>query len=218
MTPAQKGRPRLQPDPHVRAAILDAALAIAHEQGVQTLNVAHVLDRAQLSTRAFYRNFDSKDDLVTAMFLELARTEAQRLREHIADKDPVRAVAAWINRRLDFFSSEPMIPSLGHWSLEAHSRFFASPAVVVPALNEILRPLIDEIDRGIRQGQFVDGDPTDEAMSIHGIVWANLVMRWIMGGVDMDSMQPRILGFCLRGLGVADEVVDDVITDVAKPR
>jgi AcrR family transcriptional regulator len=215
MTPGQKGRPRLQPDPQVRAAILDAALAVAHEEGIQTFSVAHVLERAKLSTRAFYRNFDSKDDLVTAMFLAVARSEAARMRESILGTDPIHGVAAWISRRIDSAFDQPIISSFGHWSLEAHSQFFASPAVVVPAFNELLEPLINEIDRGMRLGVFVDGTPAEEAISIHGTVWANLEMHWATGRYDIEGTRRRILGFCLRGLGVAVEVVAGVIADVA---
>jgi AcrR family transcriptional regulator len=218
MIPGQRGRPRLKPDPQVRAAILDAALAIAHEEGVETFGVAQVLDRAHLSTRAFYRHFESKDDLVTAMFLEVARLEAERLRERIAAKDPVRAVAAWIDRRIDSSFDEPIISSFGHWSLEAHSQFFAAPAVVMPAFSEILRPLINEIDRGMRMGLFIGGKPAEEAISIHGTVWANLERHWATGCFDIDGVRRGILGFCLRGLGVAAEVVDEAVSEITLSR
>ncbi len=46
------GRPKLDPDPEVRAAILAAALAIVRDDGVRALAIAQVLARAQLGTRA----------------------------------------------------------------------------------------------------------------------------------------------------------------------
>jgi AcrR family transcriptional regulator len=101
MEAVHRGRPKLEPDPRIQEAILEAALAIAQEDGLGALCVAQVLARTQLSTRAFYRHFDSKDKLVTAMFLETARVEMERLTAEMADQGPVGAVAAWIEGRLD---------------------------------------------------------------------------------------------------------------------
>ena len=77
--PATRRRNKLAPDPGVRRAILAAASKSVREHGVRGLSIAAVLDRAQLSTRAFYRHFESKDQLVAAVFLEMARVEMRRL-------------------------------------------------------------------------------------------------------------------------------------------
>jgi hypothetical protein len=87
---------------------------------------------------------------------------------------------------------------------EAHTQVFSSPELFSPAYGEIVRPLIEQIDRGTRLGLFADGDPVEEAMSIHGVVWANVVRQWATGGCDPDEVRKRVLRFCLRGLGVAD--------------
>jgi AcrR family transcriptional regulator len=71
---------KLEPDARVRRAILTVASKVVREEGVRALSVAEVLARTQLSTRAFYRHFDSKDQLVSAVFLEMARAETLRLR------------------------------------------------------------------------------------------------------------------------------------------
>ena len=95
--PPTRRRNKLAPDPDVRRAIVAAASKSVREQGVQGLSIAAVLDRAQLSTRAFYRHFESKDQLVAAVFLEMARTETRRLRRKMTSAvTAVDAVAAWI--------------------------------------------------------------------------------------------------------------------------
>ena len=94
--PATRRRDKLAPDPDVRRAILVAASESVREQGVRGLSIAAVLERAQLSTRAFYRHFESKDQLVAAVFLEMARVEMRRLkRKMFKAANPVDAVAAW---------------------------------------------------------------------------------------------------------------------------
>jgi len=81
------------------------------------------------------------------------------------------------------------------------------------AYGEVVRPLIEQIDHGTRLGLFADGDPVEEAMSIHGVVWANVVRQWATGTCDPEDVRQRALRFCLRGLGVADNVSAALICD-----
>src|SRR6202790_2392027 len=123
--PPTRRRNRLAPDPDVRRAIVPAASKSVREQGVQGLSIAAVLDRAQLSTRAFYRHFESKDQLVAAVFLEMAHAEKRRLQRKMAKAgNPVEAVAAWIDGRLDLAFDENIKSALRHLSLEATSQRF----------------------------------------------------------------------------------------------
>jgi AcrR family transcriptional regulator len=205
-----RGRPKLDPDPQVRAAILSAAVAIVREEGVRALGISQVLARSQLSTRAFYRHFGSKDQLVTALFLEMAHLEMQRLERGMAGDDPVRAVSAWIDGRLDL-AFDPRIQSdLRALSLEAQSQMFAAPELVAPAYAEMLAPLVEQIERGARLGQFEVADAAAEALSIQGVVWANVERQWATGSCDRGEIRNRVQRFCLRGLGVADPVIDNI--------
>jgi AcrR family transcriptional regulator len=206
------GRPKVDPDPEVRAAILAAALAIVRDDGVRALAIAQVLARAQLGTRAFYRHFDSKDQLIAAMFLEIARSEMERLKEKMAGADPVRAVAAWIDGRLDLAFDAQIQSDLRRMSLEAQSQMFAAPELVATAYAEILGPLVDEVERGARLGLFVDVDPAAEALSIHGVVWASVERQWSTGISDLSDIRQRVQRFCLRGLGVAADLIDEVVS------
>jgi len=211
MEAVHRGRPKLEPNPQIQEAILEAALAIVREGGLDALCVAQVLARTQLSTRAFYRHFDSKEKLVTAMFLEIARAEMERLKEKMHGQGPVGAVVAWIEGRLDLAFDQPV--DARELSLEAYSQIFASPELFSPAYGEVVRPLIEQIDHGTRLGLFADGDPVEEAMSIHGVVWANVVRQWATGTCDPEDVRQRALRFCLRGLGVADNVSAALICD-----
>jgi AcrR family transcriptional regulator len=84
-----------------------AASKSVRARGLRGLGVAAVLEEARPSTRAFYRHFDSKDELVVAVFVEMARVEVLRLRRKMANTaGRVEAVAAWINGRLDLAFDE----------------------------------------------------------------------------------------------------------------
>jgi AcrR family transcriptional regulator len=204
--PTTRRRDKLAPDPGVRRVILAAASESLREQGIRGLSVAAVLDRAQLSTRAFYRHFESRDQLVAAVFLDMAHAETRRLRKRMAKTaDPVEAVATWVDVRLDLAFDEGIKSDLRHLSLEAQSAIFASPELIQPAYTAMLEPLVEQLQRGVAQGVFTDVDPMTEAQSIQGVVWASTERQWATGDLGRAAVREHVLRFCLRGLGVAPE-------------
>jgi AcrR family transcriptional regulator len=202
--PRTRRRDKLGPDPTVRREILAAASTTLRQQGVRGLSIAAVLERAALSTRAFYRHFGSKDELVAAVFLEAARVEQRRLRRRMAAAaTEIEAVAAWIDRRLDLAFDDDTRSDLRRLSLEAQSQTFASPGLVQPAYAEMLKPLSEVLQRGLQRGVFHDIDPVTDAEFIHDVVWAAIDRQWRTGDCDRNDVRERALRFCLRGLGVA---------------
>src|ERR1700760_2446218 len=166
---------------------------------------------AELSTRAFYRHFESKDQLVAAVFLEMARAEKRRLQRKMAKAgDPVEAVAAWIDGRLDLAFDENVKSDLRLLSVEAQSQMFAAPELIQPAFEEMLKPLIEQLNDGLRDGVFHDADPVAEAKSIQGVVWASTEPQWAAANYERSEVRRRALRFCLRGLGVKPEIIADI--------
>jgi AcrR family transcriptional regulator len=201
--PRTRQRDKLPPDPEVRRAIVAAASKSVREQGVRGLSIATVLARVQLGTRAFYRHFESKDQLVEAVFLEMARVEKRRLRRKMRSAaNPIHAVAAWIDGRLDLAFDENIKSDLHYLSSEAQSQMFSSPNLVQPAYTEMLAPLVEALQRGLDDGHFHDIDPATAAQSIQGVVWACTERQWTTGNCDRADTRERIVRFCLRGLGV----------------
>jgi AcrR family transcriptional regulator len=198
----------------VRRAIVEAAAKSVREQGVRGLSVAAVLERAQLSTRAFYRHFDSKDQLVAAVFQEMTRSEVDRLRTKMADAtNPIEAVAAWIDGRFDLAFDEDITAELRQMSLEAQSKAFPSPEMVTPAYGAILEPLIEQLQHGLELGVFKDIVPATAAKSIHGVVWAGTQRQWATNQWSRDEVRGRAVRFCLRGLGVAPPTIEQLTAD-----
>jgi AcrR family transcriptional regulator len=209
--PLKRRRSKLAPDPDTRRAILAAATDSIREHGVQRLSIAAVLQRAALGTRAFYRHFESKDQLVSSVFLEMARTEKRRLRRKMAAANtPVEAVAAWIDVRLDLAFSDHIKSDLRRLSLEAQSQRFTAPGLIQPAYAEMLEPLIEQIQRGLRQGAFHEVDPPSGAQSIQCVVWASTERQWATGDCERAEVRERTLRFCLRGLGVTAEAINRI--------
>ena len=208
------GRRKLAPDPLVRAAILSAATDVVRRKGVGALSIAGVLAKSELGTRAFYRHFASKDELISALFLEMAQREADRLAALMAAApDPVRAVAAWIDGRLDLAIREDIGPELRRMSMEAQSQMAAAPELVGPAYREMLRPLVEQLERGGSAGLFTTADAVGEALSIQGAVWSNVERRWTTERRSPSQLREHVQRFCLRGLGVDPATIDAVLEE-----
>jgi AcrR family transcriptional regulator len=207
----KRRRDKLAPDPDIRRVIVTATSEIVREQGVRGLSVAAVLERAELSTRAFYRHFGSKDELVAAVFHEMAYAEERRLRRRMAKAaNPVEAVAAWIDGRLDLAFDEKIKSDLRRLSLEAQSQMFAAPELIQPAYEEMLKPLIEQLHRGLILGVFHDIDPVTDAQAIQGVVWASTERQWAAGDCQRAEVRQRAVRFCLRGLGVTPESIAEI--------
>jgi len=203
-TVVRRRRKKLDPDPGVRDSLVSAAAEIIRGEGIASVNVARVLDRAGLSTRAFYRHFDSKDALVSAVFRQMARIEVRRLkRKMAATSNPVDAVVAWIDGRLDLAFNEQIRSDLRRMSLEAQAQMFAAPELVGDAYAVILKPLIEQLEKGRAAGVFPDINPASDALSIHGAIWASTERQWTTGDCDQRDVREQIVRFCMRGLGVA---------------
>jgi AcrR family transcriptional regulator len=206
--PRTRRRDKLDPDPAVRRDILAAASQSLRENGVRGLSIAAVLERAGLSTRAFYRHFDSKDELVAAVFLETARAERRRLQRRMAAAaTEIEAVAAWIDGRLDLAFDDNIKSDLRRLSLEAQSQTSASPGLVQPAYAEMLKPLSEALQHGLQHGVFHHIDPVTDAEFIQGVVWASTNRQWRTGDCDRAEVREDALRFCLRALGVAAEAI-----------
>jgi AcrR family transcriptional regulator len=209
---ATRRRDKLSPDPAVRRAILAAAVEITREDGVRNLGIAGVLERCGLGTRAFYRHFASKDELLEALFLESARTETRRLQRSMKTAgSAVEAVAAWIDGRLDLAFDQNIKSDLRALSEEAQSLMFSSPRLVQAAFGELLKPLVEQLERGLADGVFDDIDPVTDAQIIQGAVWACTERQWVAGDSVRSDVRTRALRSCLRGLGVAPETVTAVL-------
>ncbi len=81
-----------------RKAILDAALRVMRKNGYAEAQIGDILSEAQLSTRAFYRHFDTKDDVLLALFRDNAEATASRLAEKVAAAATPRRTAHRVDR------------------------------------------------------------------------------------------------------------------------
>lgn len=190
-----------------RKLILAAAYRVMRENGYARAQLVDILTQAGLSTRAFYRHFDSKDDLLLALYRENAEATARQLRARVgAAGSETEQLTAWIDETL----------SLGYDRRRARrAAVLASPAArrtvgyseesarAAAALSE---PLLEVLVIGTASGAFPRCVPADDAATIHAIVW-RLVMESIGGEEVMSEADARahVRRFCFAALGIAAE-------------
>jgi AcrR family transcriptional regulator len=188
------------PDDDDRGCILDAAYTCLSEPHSGPIPVAAILQRAGVSTRAFYRHFESKDELFLAMLREESDALAGRL-DRIADEAPDRPIdqlKAWIaemfglvydarvRMHLTVIDSDEVRAAKGY--RETRERAHADRE----------RSLVEILRRGRDDGSFPLADPERDAIAISAVV-SREMSQPPEGG--MECAQARVLDFALRALG-----------------
>ena len=169
------------------------------------MKVRDVLAHANLGTRAFYRHFASKDDLVLTMFKRAAAQEAERLgRRMAAAIDPLGAVVAWIDGRLDLAFDRRISARLHDLSTEAQLLRHESPAELQIALDLILAPLVEQLQLGQDLGVFTNVDPGTDARFIHDVTFGVVESHWYGSGRSKREARSGVLRFCLSAIGVSN--------------
>jgi AcrR family transcriptional regulator len=168
-----------------RDAILRAAYRLIGRGPYVTVSVAEILDGAGLSTRAFYRHFRSKDELILTMYRIAADRVASELSDVVASADgPTAALEAWIHHQLSVvYDVRRARQTSVLTSLEARAAVGfdqvnqASEAVRRTILTEMIR-------QGRRDGTFpLVSDPEEDARAVMSVVGGILTAKLAGQGV-----------------------------------
>jgi AcrR family transcriptional regulator len=196
----------VQPDSPIaddRQGIIDAAYACLYEAHRGPIPVAAILERAGLSTRAFYRHFASKDELFLAMLRQEADALAGRL-DRIACElpgGPAEQLAAWVEMMFDLaydpqlrmhltvIDSDEVRAAKGY--RETRERLHA----------ERERSLVRVLQRGRDDGSFPLADPQRDAVAISAVVSRELTISAPGDAEALQRARARVLDFALRALG-----------------
>ena len=203
-TTVRAGRPRrFESDEELRI-LLDAALVVMERNGYADAAVADILREADLSTRSFYRHFESKDQLLCALFRREADAAAARLRAKVdAAGSPRQALDAWIDEILSFghhrvkAARVSVLGSPGAMKADGYSDEMRYASVILTApLEELLR-------RGAADGSLPLADPAADAPLIQSVVWAAAGLNPARDKPSSRAEAARqVRSFCERALGV----------------
>lgn len=189
-----------------RRQLMDAALKVMRRNGFLGASVQDILDHAGLSTRAFYRQFQSKDDLLLAMFRTAAGPDVEHVALQVASAaSPVEAVRIWVDELLAIAYDRKRIQRLVMFNKSARQTVGYDDEVA-GLEDRLVAPLLEALQRGAGDGSLPGADPLPDAYSIFELVWsvAGPQVRQ-RRPIDRQDAHDHVLRFCLPALGVPDE-------------
>ena len=134
-----------------RAAILEATLALISEHGFHGTAMSMIADRADVGAGTIYRYFESKEDLITQLYLEIKHEKGQAFLEGYSEDLSLRERfrILWLNM-LHYFMHHPQ-------ELTFAEQFDNSPyrtAEVQAAYAEQYEPLMRFFQYAYEEGIF----------------------------------------------------------------
>jgi AcrR family transcriptional regulator len=176
--------------------------------GYQDAAVADIMAEANRSTRSFYRHFDSKDQLLCALYRREAEGAAERLNAKVAAAvNPRQALDVWIEEILGYGH---------HRTKAARVAVFGSPGAMKAVGYEVetrhaakllIAPLETVLWAGKRDGTFPLADPEADAPMIQAAVSAAAGLNPLRGrtGSRAEALR-QVRSFCFRALGATESV------------
>jgi AcrR family transcriptional regulator len=187
-----------------RKLILDAALRVMRQNGYAAAQISDILGEAGLSTRAFYRHFESKDDLLLAVFRDNAESTSRQLSARVLAADTPRAqLEAWVDEILSLGYDRRRARRAALFASGAARRTAGYAEENRRAEQSLIDPLLDVLRAGVRSGDFPAADPDTDARTIHAVVWRFVVDA--MAGAPtatFEDARRHVQRFVLPALGV----------------
>jgi AcrR family transcriptional regulator len=123
--------------------------------GWRGFKVENVLREAGMSTRAFYRYFPQRADLIRTMFERAMAEEARglRARTELAD-NPHAQVNAWVDGALDLIYRKDFEQQASLFGSEWREMIGAYPDEFSRSLDALAAPLVDALEVGRAVGAF----------------------------------------------------------------
>jgi AcrR family transcriptional regulator len=178
--------------------LVEAGLAVLRRRGTSGLTVADVLAEAGLSTRAFYRHFASRDELVLAVYEhEAERRNAELVVRLGRAPSPRAALEIWIDELLALGYDTRRARRtrvLAREGVRSQADFPAEFAAIVAGAVDPLEAALCELP---------SPDPARDAWSVYAVTW-ELVQQKLRGApITRAQAKAHVLRFCLPGLGLA---------------
>jgi AcrR family transcriptional regulator len=191
------GRPRRYDDEKERELIFSAAYrALRDHRGDVT--IARILKEAGVSTRSFYRHFESKEALLSAMFRRDAAWAATKMNQRLARaSSPEQAVKMWIDEIFKIMGDSKRaerVAVLGSITADLGGDRIRSS----DARGLLLAPLTEAIVAGVNAGSFSVSDPVAAADLVASTAMQAARLNQVPSEIEHDVSE--VARFCLGGL------------------
>ncbi|WP_326545631.1 TetR/AcrR family transcriptional regulator [Mycolicibacterium sp. ND9-15] len=193
-----------------RERIIEAAYACLSQPHTGSVPVAAILHHAGVSTRAFYRHFESKDELFLAMLREETDGLAQRLDRVAEEKSwtPAEQVEAWIEVMFGLIHDDE---TRMHFTVIDSDEVRAAKgyrATRERAHADRERSLVQILRRGRDEGAFPMADPEQDASAINAIISRVMITQSHDDHGGLRRAKARVLDFAMRALGATQSVAE----------
>ena len=164
----------------LRQALIDAALAIAAEEGLEQVTIREAGKRAGVSSGAPFRHFPNKTALMTAV----AEEAMQRFRAEITQalagaeaSDPLSRFRALGTAYLAWVTGNPT-----HFEIISSRRLidFDGSEILVRLNEEIRGMMVAILEEAVRTGQLRDGQVESQVLQARAFIYG-LARMWIDG-------------------------------------
>jgi AcrR family transcriptional regulator len=193
-----------------RGCIIDAAYSCLFEPHSGAVPVAAILQRAGVSTRAFYRHFESKDELFLAMLREETDALAGRLDRIATDIPgaPADQLKAWI---VEMFGLVRDVHVRMHLTVIDSDEVRAAKGYRKTrdqAHVDRERSLVEILRRGRDDGSFPLTDPDHDAIAVSAVVSREMSNLSAVDDHMLHQAQDRVMDFALRAFGADRPAAD----------
>jgi AcrR family transcriptional regulator len=182
---------------------LAAATELVEENGRLDFTVRSLLARSKLSLRTFYQHYESKDELILALYEDLMRQFIDDLRADVmAPKKPLdqleRFCRSFLDRAAESMSVGGRVLTIYHLNLEIER-----PSDIVKSLEPQMNLLIEILESCVEAGVVrQDLNPAQMALLLSTTLMSQAQMaafRAGVGGLTLSS--DDIWRWCLSAIG-----------------
>jgi AcrR family transcriptional regulator len=184
------GRPRLYEPDAERHRILTSALEVLQRNGGREATVAEILEDSGLSTRAFYRHFSTKEDVIRALYRRDAEAFGDHLNRRVADAAPRAGLEAWVNGMLELAYDRRRAERVSALSSPMIERVVAGSDEQRLGIRRLVQPLRTLLEAGLASGDFPGARPEIDVLTIAAM--ALEAVAWQRTGVVMMSRQQAV--------------------------
>jgi len=153
---------------------------VLQRSGGEEATVADILDESGLSTRAFYRHFETKEDVIRALYRRDSESFGKHLRRRIAGAPPRKGLELWMNEALGLAYDRRRAERVSALSSPMVQRVVAGSEEQRLGLGMLMQPLRDVIVAGLANGDFPAAQPDRDVLTIGAMAFD--VVAWARTG------------------------------------
>jgi AcrR family transcriptional regulator len=186
---------------------LDAAFQLIDEKGSTEFTIQEVIERSKQSLRGFYEYFDTKDELVFALFEETLREADEDIRRTVdAESDPLDRLRAFTIRLYEWCDPAETPRKHGTHNRRPIMDFSNRLAVnyserVRAAMAPTSHLLLELVDAASEAGAIRVADTKRSAIIVQQIVMCSWFGNRLIDNPKLRLTAEETWEFCLHGLG-----------------